>query len=70
MFVLVFERSFSSSLLCLTHYLNLDPFCPQIVENQLGPCRPFGVYPPSKLHRNICQVLSGLDFVMLFEEIP
>lgn len=69
MFVLLLERDLSGRFLSLAHDLDLDSFCSNIIEDQLGTRSALGVYPSSQTDLDILEVLAGLDRLIALEEV-
>lgn len=61
MLVLLLEWNLSSRLLGLTHDLNLDSLCSDVVEDKLGTSGAFGVYSSSHTNLDIFEMLARLD---------
>ena len=68
--MLLLERDVPSCFLSLTHNLNLDTLCSDVVEHQLGARDPLGVDPASDADLDIFEVLASLERLILWEELP
>lgn len=69
MLVLLLEWNIPSRFLSLAHDLALDPFCSDIVEDQLGAGGALGVYPPPDTNLDILEMLASLDGTIAVKEV-
>ena len=69
MFVLLLERDVAGRFLSLTHDLNLDTLCSDVVEYQLSARHSLGVDPASKADLDISEVLASLERFISWEKL-
>lgn len=69
MIVLLLEWDEACCFLRLTHDLNLDTLCPDIIEYKLGSRTTLGIYSATKTHFDVFEMLPSLQFIVCLEEV-